>query len=166
MKQNSLFKGNADFFFGIVIVVFAVSGFILTVNTISDSNSALMPKLLFAFIGAMGLGISYTGVKNRKKNHDDATKVSGAEIAGGILLPGGFLLGAYALINFLGFYVAEGILIVAIMFLQEKVTNGKISKTPKHLAFLGIFTVCAITVMYIIFNMVFGLPTPVGIFGF
>ena len=165
MKQ-SLLKGNADFIFGIVIIVFAVTGFIITVTTISDSGSALMPKLLFAFIGVMGLGISYTSIKDRLKGLEDATKVSGSEIAGGILLPGGFLLGAYILINFLGFYVAEGLLVVALMFLQDKVTNGKINMNPKRLIFVAVFAVCAMIVMYVIFNMIFGLPTPKGIFGF
>ena len=165
MKQ-SLLKGNADFIFGIVIIVFAVTGFILTITTITDSGSALMPKLLFAFIGVMGLGISYTSIKDRMKGLEDATKVSGADIAGGILLPGGFLLGAYFLINFLGFYIAEGILIIALMFLQDKVTNGKINLSPKRLIFVGIFTICAIIVMYLIFNLIFNLPTPIGIFGF
>ena len=164
--KRSLIKGNADFIFGIVIIIFAVTGYTIAATTIKDSGSALMPKLILAFIGVMGLGISVNSITERMKGHEDATKVSGSEIAGGILLPGAFLLGAYILINFLGFYVAEFLLIVALMYLQEKVTNGKIVFNPKRLIGILVFATCAIIVMYLIFHLVFALPTPKGIFGF
>lgn len=164
--KNRLFKGNADFFFGIAVIVFAVTGYMVTVTTIKDHTSSLMPKLIFAFMGIMGLGMSVSSVRTRMKGYEDATKVSPSEITGGILLPGAFLIGAYILIDFLGFYVAEFILIVALMYLQEMVTNGKIVFRTRRLAIVLAFATCAIVVMYLIFKLVFKLPTPIGIFNF
>ena len=165
MKQ-SLFKKNADFIFGIVVIVLSVTCFIVADMTITDSGSAMMPKLILGFMAAMGLGISVSSIIRRMKDLEDMTKVSGADIAGGILFPAVFLLAAYFLINFLGFYAAEFLLIVSLMYLQEKVTNGKIEFNPKRLAGILVFAICAIIVMYLIFNLIFNLPTPKGIFGF
>lgn len=164
--KNSLFKGNADFILGIAVIVFAVTGFMVTVTTIKDSASALMPKLIFAFMGIMGGGMSIRSICTRMKGYEDTTKVSSSEITGGILLPGAFLISAYLLIEFLGFYVAEFILIIALMYLQEMITNGKITFRLKRFGGVLVFATCAIVVMYLIFKLIFKLPTPVGILGF
>ena len=164
MKKN-LFKNNADFYFGIVIILFAVTGYHFAMG-IKDADSAVMPKFILAFIGLMGFGISASSVFKRAKGEEDATKVSMGDIAGGILLPGAFLVGAYLLINFLGFYVAEFILIISLMLLQEKVTDGKIVFSWKRAALTLGFALAAMVIMYLIFHFLFSLPTPKGIFGF
>lgn len=164
MKKN-LFKNNADFFFGIVIIIFAITGYRFAME-IRHAESAIMPKFILAFIAVMGLGISASAVFKRAKGEQDATKVSMGEIAGGILLPGAFLIGAYLLIDILGFYVAELILIVSLMLLQEKVTEGKIVFSWKRTAVTLVFSLGAMVVMYLFFHYIFSLPTPKGIFGF
>ena len=67
MKQ-SLFKKNADFIFGIVVIVLSVTCFIVADMTITDSGSAMMPKLILGFMAAMGLGISVSSIIRRMKD--------------------------------------------------------------------------------------------------
>jgi len=164
MKKN-LFKKNADFYFGIAIIIFAATGYYFAMG-IKDAESAQMPKLILGFMAVMGFGISASSVINRAKGNDDATKVAASDILGGILLPGAFLVGAFLLINFLGFYVAELVLIVSLMLLQAKVTDGKITFTVKKVITTALFAVISMAVMYGIFHYIFALPTPKGIFGF
>ena len=164
--KKSVFKGNADFIFGIVVIILAVSGYLIANNTIRDASSAVMPKLILGFIAVMGLGISVSSIVQRLRDKEDDVKISWAEILGGILLPGTYLLVAYILINYLGFYVAEFLLIISLMYLQEKTANGKVTFNLKTLGIVLLFALGAVIVMYLIFHNIFALPTPKGIFGF
>lgn len=164
MKKNYL-KNNADFYLGIVIILFSVTGYLFSCG-IKVAEAAIMPKFIMIFMGVMGLGISTASVISRARGQEDATKVSIKDIAGGVLLPGSFLIGAYLLISFLGFYVAEFILIIALMLLQAKVSEGKITVTWKKAIITLAFATISIVVMYGIFHFLFSLPTPKGIFGF
>ena len=163
--KKELLKKNADFYFGIAIIIFAVTGYYFAMG-IKHEESAMMPKFVLGFIAVMGFGISASSVINRARGKEDMTKVKGSEILGGILLPGAFLIGAYLLINVLGFYVAEFVLIVSLMMLQAKVTDGRIKFTAKNVITTLLFAGISMAVMYGIFHFIFALPTPKGIFGF
>ena len=163
--KNNLIKGNSDFLLGVIVIVF--SGIVYWLSCgISMAESAMLPKILAVFMALMGLGMSVKAITDRAKNGKDDVHVYGADILNGILVPGAFLLAAYGLINFLGFFVAEFLLVVGLMFLQDKVTNGKINWSPKRLIKVFVYAVLVIVAMYIIFHIIFGLPTPKGIFGF
>lgn len=164
MKTN-LIKNNADFFLGIAIIIFAVTGYVFACD-IKLAEAAMMPKFILIFIAIMGFGISASSVVSRTKGLEDATKVDMSEILGGILLPGAFLIGAYLLISFLGFYIAELVLIISLMMLQAQVSDGKIDFSAKNVIRTLIFAVISMLVMYGIFHYLFSLPTPKGIFGF
>lgn len=164
MEKGKAEGKNADLLFGIGVILFSVTGYAIAETTISNTSAALMPKLVLAFMAVMGVGISVSGVLQRKRGEE--TRVSLGEIAGGILLPGAYLLTAYGLIHILGFYVAEFLLIVSILYLQERITNGRIRFSLKRLALVLAFALCAMAVMYGIFHFIFALPTPRGILGF
>ena len=163
--KNNLIKGNSDFLLGIIIIVFSGVVYWLA-SGIPLAESAMLPKVLAVFMALMGLGTSIKSLVTRAKTGGDDLHVYWADILNGILIPGAFLLAAYGLINFLGFFVAEFVLVVALMFLQDKVTNGKLNLSAKRLITVFIYAVLVIVVMYLIFHLIFGLPTPKGIFGF
>lgn len=166
MDRKNLFKGNADFFFGIVVVIFGAIGCYLTKTTIKLASSRQMPMLLFGFIAVMGMGMSISSVVNRARGNEDQTKVAAKDLLVGILLPGVILIITWILIDFLGFYVAVFLLILALMVLQAKVSDGKVEFTSKKVIVTLAFAVAVTVVMYLIFHFIFALPTPKGIFGF
>jgi|GEM_PF-2435676 len=163
MERKSLIAGNSDFFFGIVIIVLS-SVLWGVAKTITDAESAVVPIIVIVFMGIMGLGISVSAIRNRANNVSNSKKVSFAEIANGVLLPGAFLVGAYVLSYILGFYLAEFSMVVGLMFLQDKVTNGHIDRSCKRLLGVFVFSILVIAVMYLIFHFIFHLPTVTGIF--
>lgn len=165
MEKERTGKKNADFLFGIIVILFSVAGYVFAEVTISNESAALMPKLVLAFMAVMGVGISGSGILQQRRGKEE-TKVSLGEITGGILLPGAYLLAAYGLIHILGFYMAEFLLIIALMYLQEWVTNGRIAFSVKRLAAVLGFALCSMGVMYGIFHFIFALPTPKGVLGF
>ena len=163
--KNNLIKGNSDFLLGIIIIVFSGVVYWLACG-IALAESAMLPKLLAVIMALMGLGISIKSIKDRAANGGDDVHVYWSDIFNGILIPGAFLMGAYGLINILGFYVAEFLLVLALMLLQDKVTNGKINWSRKRVITVLIYAILSIVVMYVIFHHIFSLPTPKGIFGF
>ena len=165
MKKN-LFKGNSDFFFGLVVIIFGIIGCYIAKNTIRMSSSRQMPMLLFGFIALMGLGMSISSVVNRAKEKEDQTKVDGKDLVIGILIPGAILILTWVLIRWLGYYVSTFLLIIVLMILQAKTADGKIEFTLKKVLVTVGFAIAVTIVMYLIFHYVFSLPTPKGIFGF
>jgi len=164
-EMKNLLKGNSDFILGIIIIIF--SGVVYWLSTgITSAESAMLPKVLAVFMGLMGLGISVRSLVCKARTRENDVTVSWADIVNGILIPGAFLLAAYGLIGFLGFYAAEFLLVAALLFLQNQVTNGRVNLAPKRLLLVLLYSTGVIAAMYLIFHFLFKLPTPVGIFGF
>lgn len=164
--NNKLIKGNVDFFFGIVCILFGIGGYILSSATISKADAAVMPEFLFAFCAVCGLGMSISSVLRRKREEEDLVHISWKETWFGIVLPGAFLIAAYFAISTLGFFVAEFLLILALMILQNQISEEKTSNSFKNIIGILVFATATVIVMYIIFHVLFALPTPKGIFGF
>lgn len=166
MKKKDLFKGNSDFFFGLVVIIFGIIGLYITKNTIRMSSSRQMPMLLFGFIALMGLGMSISSIINRAKNKEDQTKVDWKDLLVGIILPGTILILTWVLIRWLGYYVSTFLLIIVLMILQTKTADGKIDFSSKKVIITLGFALAVTIVMYLIFHFIFSLPTPKGVFGF
>lgn len=166
MKKKDLFKGNSDFFFGLVVIIFGIIGLYITKNTIRMSSSRQMPMLLFGFIALMGLGMSISSIINRTRNKEDQTKVDWKDLLVGIILPGALLVLTWVLIRWLGYYVSTFLLIIVLMILQAKTADGKIEFTSKKVIITLGFALAVTIVMYLIFHFIFSLPTPKGVFGF
>ncbi len=166
MNKKNLFKGNSDFFFGLVVIIFGIIGCYLTKTTIKMHSSRQMPMLLFGFIAAMGLGMSTSSVINRAKSKEDQTTVDWKDLLLGIVLPGSLLIITWILIRWLGYYVSTFLLIVALMILQEKTADGKFDFSLKNIFVILGFALVITIIMYLIFHFIFGLPTPKGILGF
>jgi asparagine N-glycosylation enzyme membrane subunit Stt3 len=164
MDNKTVFKKNYDLIFGLIVVLSSIALLLETKGM--NEQVALFPVGSLVFILFMGVGIAGKSIYDALKGKARATKITSSEVLAGVIAPGGILLIASLLIEFAGFYVVTFAFIIALMFLQDKVSKGKFDFTLKRIVVIIVFSAVVSIVMYIIFNILLRLATPKGIFGF
>lgn len=164
MDNKALFKKNYDLIFGLVVVLSSIA--LLFETKGMNEQVALFPVGSLIFILIMGVGIAGKSMYDALKEKAGATKITFSEVLAGVIAPGGILLIASLFIEYAGFYAVIFAFIIALMFLQDRVSKGKFDFTPKRIAIIIVFSALVPIAMYVIFNMLLHLATPKGIFGF
>lgn len=100
-------------------------------------------------------------VKLKKGTEEGGSKMTKKGFIYQILLPGLLMLGAYLVLRLFGFFVASFVLVIVLFFYQTYQSYGtKIN--IRHFA-KGVMVATVITgLMYIVFSVLLGLPTPDG----
>lgn len=162
---RAFLKETDDYKFSIgAILIFAVLLFNLR-NTKWSGAAAPVVVIIFLIIMAICIVVN-SYIKFCKANEEGVTRVKSSEIIEGVLLPGGILLVSSFFLKPLGFYVVEFFVVIAMFALQDRVTKGKIDVSFKRIKFVALFALITVVTMFLIFDLLFGLPTPKGIFGF
>jgi hypothetical protein len=137
-------------------------------------GAAIFPRLLLALIGFFGLLLLIqdllAGIKESAASTGETreskyiSKTAVGDFVRQILMPASILIISVALLKYMGFYAVSAFAIIAIMLYQDWIDRVKpnIPIFLKHV----IFSVCVITGLYILFNLILSLPTPRGVFGF
>lgn len=164
MEKKSFLKGNDYFIFGVVTAVVSI----LLLISLKDvkHDAAILPEATLIFMLVMSGLMMIDSIIKYMRKVDTSLKVSFAEMAGGVLVPGMILIAASLVIEYLGYYIMTFLLVMAIFMLQSKITNSRLVADPKKILLWLIFSVATTVFMYFIFGMMFRLPTPRGIFGF
>lgn len=163
--RKSFFKSNDYFFLGISVVALSVFLFAAACRIKIDEASAV-PKIVIAFMGAMGLCMIFESIVKYRKGLDISLKVTAGDLFGGIILPGSLLVATCLLLEVLGFYISAFLLVISVFILQSRISNGRNDFSLRRIIFVALFALGTSLFMYLIFRILFGLQTPKGIFGF
>lgn len=77
------------------------------------------------------------------------------------IAPTALIIGAGVLLVYLGFYLTAPIVILAIHSLHTRLSTGQ-RPSGRMLATGCVLAICATAVMYVVFDMLIGLPAPAG----
>ena len=151
-------KGNIVF--GTIIVLFSIAAY--TQTTDLPPQSALFPKVILWAMGITGLLMILDAVvKGRKGKEESGTSIPRRDLIYQILIPGGIMLGAYILLRLFGFFITSFILVAFLFYYQTYKSYGT-KLSLRHGAKGLIFSASVTAVMFVIFSLLLGLPTPSG----
>lgn len=155
---SAVLRRLPDLAFGAIVAAGAVVLLIEAADL--PRRSGLFPRAVLWCVLVVGLGLLLTSALDilRGAPGDSA---SGRGWRDGILVPAAILIGAGAILYAFGFYVVSPILILTVYLWHTHATVGdalsaRNLRTGVTLAFV------ATGVMYLIFNIVIGLPAPSG----
>jgi hypothetical protein len=165
VKQNRFLSKKNDYcFIGIGSVVLA--GILLYALKDTKFDAAMVPRLICGMMMFLGVVMIVDSYLKYKKNQGTSMDLVLKDFTVGIILPGIIVLMAAFMLRLLGFYISAFIVIVAIFYLQD-VLAGKTFKISVGRVFYYFLFACGVSVfMFVMFNVLLGLPTPPGIFEF
>lgn len=164
MEKRKFLKGNDYFIFSVSGMVFCI-GMLLSLRGVKW-DGAMAPTFVLAFMLLLCVLMFIDGIRKDRKGIDTAADFSLQDFFQGVILPGGTLLIACLLFQTLGFYVVTFLLVIVLLVMQDRITNGKYDFSLKRMLFCVVFALGETGFMYVMFKLLIHLPTPKGIFGF
>lgn len=164
MEKRKFLKGNDYFVFSVSGMVFC-TGMLVSLRGVKW-DGAMAPAFVLGFMLLLCVMMFIDGIRKDRKGIDTAADFSLKDFFQGVLLPGGTLLIACMLFHTLGFYVVTFLLVIVLLVMQDRITNGTFNLSPKRMLFCVLFALGETGFMYVMFKLLIHLPTPRGIFGF
>ena len=159
-----MWKKDQDFFVGGFIILFAL--FLITQMGSLSFMQSIYPRVLAISMIIAGTGIIFRAAMEIKRTGKPYSALSLREFVLQAVIPGTFVIIMCLFLRKLGFYVATFIVMLGICVIQELVIHKKMRFTFNYISKILCFSVFSTVALYISFNVLLNLSTPVGIFGF
>ncbi|WP_035722873.1 tripartite tricarboxylate transporter TctB family protein [Gracilibacillus boraciitolerans] len=157
----------SNYIFGAVLILFSIFAYKETLN-IEEHDAALFPTIIVVAIGITGILLIIDEFIRKKVAHNKGgedyqnnTTLTFKMFVTKIAIPGLLMIGAYFLITIVGYYITSFLLIIVI-YTYHTYLSDKSKITLKHFGKSLLFSGVAVGVMYVLFTILIGLPTPSG----
>ena len=159
-----MWKKDQDFLVGGVIILLAL--FLITQMKSLSFMQSIYPRVLAIAMIIAGLGIILRAAKALKRTGKPYGALSLREFVLQALIPGTFVIVMCLLLRKLGFYATTFIVMLGICIIQDLVINKKIPLSLKYTSKILFFSALSTIALYVSFNVLLNLSTPIGVFGF
>lgn len=123
-------------------------------------RSALFPHAVLVCMTVAGLGILGEGLFNAAKS-EGAPRAAARSWLSGIVVPAVVLFGSGLLLYLLGFYLTAPIVTLVIYIVHVQLATGG-GFAADTLMRGGVLAIAMAAAMYLVFNIIIGLPSPNG----
>lgn len=159
-----MLKKDQDIQAGIVVILFA-----LPLSTQFGKLSfmqSIYPKLLVALMALSGVGIILRAAAVARRAKQPYRVLSLRDFMLQAVVPGAFVIAMCLLLRRLGFYIDTFIVVAGICLLQDFIIEGRLRITARSAAKIFAFSAGCSAALYVCFNILLKLSTPIGMFGF